>query len=256
MVRTPDSLKDLESGYEGVAEFYDLFTNNDDLPFYIEYAKQQGHPILDVAAGTGRVSLALAEAGFEVHGLERSPSMLSMFRRKAEGSEGACRITIHEGDMTDFQIDIKFPLIIIPSSFGHALTKEKQLSTLNSIMDHLGEGGVFILDTYVGEHLDEHSTFRDRQVSMPDGRVVQRFGEMLVNPEERLMKLTLRFEVLDSNGAVVEERIVHSGTAVIYSAEINNLIQEAGFKIIEEFGDFLKSKFTPESGRRILILTK
>jgi hypothetical protein len=41
MNRTPDSFEDLESGYEGVAEFFDLFASDDDLPFYLEYAKRQ-----------------------------------------------------------------------------------------------------------------------------------------------------------------------------------------------------------------------
>ena len=256
MDRAPDSLDDLESGYEGVAEFYDLFTNNDDLPFYIEYAKKQGSPILDVAAGTGRVSLELAEAGFEVHCIERSPSMLSIFRKKIRGRESSKHITLHEGDMADFQLNVKYPLIIIPSSFGHALTKERQLSTLTCIKDHLIEGGIFILDTYVGERIDEHSSFQDQPVSLSDGRIVQRFGEMSVDPERRLMKLTLRFEVLDAEGAAIEERIVHSGTAVITSLEVDMLIRAAGFEVLAEFGDFEEAPYTPMSSRRILILTK
>jgi len=177
MDRTPDSSEDLEFGYEGVAEFYDLFSSNDDLPFYLEYAKRQGSPILDVAAGTGRVSIALAEGGFAVHSIEKSPSMLSIFREKIVGRKVADLITIHEGDMTSFRLDTLFPLIIIPASFGHALTKEKQVDTLSAIKVHLADGGIFILDLYMGEHLNEYSTFLDGPVSLPKGRgAVRRYG--------------------------------------------------------------------------------
>ncbi|MFW9965889.1 MAG: class I SAM-dependent DNA methyltransferase [Candidatus Thorarchaeota archaeon] len=255
MDRTPDLPKNLELGYEGVAKFYDFFASNDDLPLYLDYAKSQGSPVLDIAAGTGRVSLALAEIGLVVHAVEKSPSMLSIFREKIAEREIARLITIHEGDMTNFSLDNKFPLIIIPSSFGHALTKEQQLSTLLSIKKHLSDDGIFIFDLYVGEHIDNYSTFQDGPVLMPDGREVMRYGEMTLDREKQLMSLTLRFEVHDSSGSVVEAYSAESGTAVINRLDADNLIQDIGFKILEDFGDFHKNPYTPDSYRRILILS-
>lgn len=255
MERTPESFKNIEFGYEGVAEFYDLFASNEDLPLYLEYAKKQGSPILDVAAGTGRVTLALAGAGFVVHALEKSPSMLNIFRRKTAESEAGKLVKIHQGDMTDFRLDTRYPMIIIPASFGHALTEERQISTLRTIKNHLGDDGVFILDLYMGEHIDEYSTFQDGPTSMPDGRVVKRYGEMTINREKQMLNLTLRFEVRDADGRVSEERVVQSGTAVINREKADSLIQNIGFEIVEEFGDFQMSPYTTESSRRILILT-
>ncbi|MFW9802267.1 MAG: class I SAM-dependent methyltransferase [Candidatus Thorarchaeota archaeon] len=255
MERTPDSIKDYECGYEGVAEFYDLFASNVDLRFYLEYAKKQGSPVLDIAAGTGRVAIALAEAGFSVHALEKSPSMLSVFKEKIADHEIADLITIHEADMTNFRLDIKFPLIIIPASFGHALTRAHQLSALHAIKNHLRQDAIFILDLYVGEHLDEHSSFQDGPVTLPDGRVVKRYGEMRVDKKRTRMTLNLRFEIFHDSHTLAEERLVHSGTAVINRDDANSLIQDAGFRIQEEFGDFEKNSFTEESGRRIMILT-
>ena len=256
MDRTPDSFDSFESGYEGVAEFYDLFASNDDLPFYLEYAKMQGSPVLDIAAGTGRVSIALAEAGFVVHALEKSPSMLSVFRAKIAEHEIANLITIHEADMTNFRLDIKFPLIIIPASFGHALTREYQLSTLRAIKNHLKDNAIFILDVYVGEYIDDYSTFQDGPASMPDGRKVRRQGEMRVDRDRNLMTLNLRFEVLDTNGSVAEVHEAKSGASVINTADVDNMIQEVGFKVLEEFSDFHGESHTIESNRRILILSR
>ena len=61
-----DAHSGLRGGYEAAAEFYDLFAKNDDIPFYLDYARRQGSPILDLAAGAGRVSFVLAREGFEV----------------------------------------------------------------------------------------------------------------------------------------------------------------------------------------------
>ncbi|MFO7836951.1 MAG: class I SAM-dependent methyltransferase [Candidatus Thorarchaeota archaeon] len=121
--------------YEGVAEFYDLFADNSDISFYTSYAHETGSPVLDLAAGTLRVAVPLAKEGFRVFALEKSPSMLSIAREKLDrlSKPAESRITLIEGDMTDFGFDIAFSLVIIPASFAHALTTEEQLPTLESI---------------------------------------------------------------------------------------------------------------------------
>jgi predicted RNA methylase len=256
MDRTPDSSEKLESGYEGVAEFYDLFSSNVDLPLYLEYAKIQGSPILDVAAGTGRVSVALAKGGFAVHAIEKSPSMLSVFKEKIAETEISDLITVHEADMTNFRLDTLFPLIIIPASFGHALTRAKQVASLRAIKNHLADEGIFILDLYVGEHLKEYSSFQDGPIPLPKGGgAVKRYGETRIDSERQLMTLSLRFEILLDDGTVAEERVVRSGTAIINMDEATQLIQDTGFVIQNEYGDFNKNPFTMESDRKILILT-
>ncbi|MCK5264515.1 MAG: class I SAM-dependent methyltransferase, partial [Candidatus Thorarchaeota archaeon] len=70
------------SGYEGVGRFYDLFVDNSDIPFFLKYAKKIGSTILDLAAGTGRITFALAEDGYEVVALESSQSMLDVAKQK------------------------------------------------------------------------------------------------------------------------------------------------------------------------------
>ena len=140
----------LRGGYEAAAEFYDLFANNEDIPFYLNYAKQQGSPILDLAAGTGRVTLKLAEAGYVVVALEKSSAMLNVARERllAATDDIQSRVTIIDGDFTEFSIDQTFSLIIIPASFGHALTSNEQLSALNSMHRHLKDDGLLILDLF------------------------------------------------------------------------------------------------------------
>jgi SAM-dependent methyltransferase len=255
---TEETPKDFESGYEGVGEYYDLFADNLDFPFFLDYAMRVGSPILDLAAGTGRVSFALAREGFEVVALERSKSMLAVARKKqqAASKEVAKRVQLIEGTMKDFSLNEKFALILVPNSFGHLLTRDDQLSMLRCVKKHLNPDGLFVLDLYPGEHQYEQARFEDRAAKLPDGRTVTRYGEITSDFEKKLMRVELRYIVRSPDGIMIDEINVVSGAALIFKNEADNLVNTSGFHIVDEFGDFEKNPFTLDSGRRIFILSK
>lgn len=251
-------IEDLESGYEGVGEFYDLFADDSDIPFFLDYARKSGSPILDLAAGTGRVTFALAHEGFEVVALEQSPSMMTEARKKLESSpkDVSDRITLVEGSMTKFSLEQKFPLVIVPNSFGHLLTTEDRLSAIHCVKDHLMDDGLFILDLYPGELQYEHAKFEEPPAKLPDGRTVTRSGVMQSDIPNQLMRVELRYTVRDVDGQVVNEIDVVSGAALIFAREVDLLIRMSSMHIENEFGDFEKNPYTPDSGRRIFVLRK
>ncbi|MHA2395925.1 MAG: class I SAM-dependent methyltransferase [Candidatus Thorarchaeota archaeon] len=251
-------VEDLESGYEGVGEFYDLFADNTDLPFFLEFARKTGSPILDLAAGTGRVAFSLAREGFEVVALEHSSSMIAEARKKIESSpkEVSSRITLVEGSMKEFSLDQRFPLVIVPNSFVHLLTTQDQLSTIHCVKKHLTDDGLFILDLYPGEHQYERATFEDAPATLSDGRTVTRSGVIKSDIPSRLLRVELRYTVTDFDGQVLNVVDVVSGAALIFKEEADHLIQMSGMHVENEFGDFEKNPYTPDSGRRIFILRK
>lgn len=259
MVDNEENLfSNLIPGYEGIGRFYDLFADNSDIPFYLRYAHKTGSPVLELAAGTGRVSFSLAHEGFTVVALENSPSMLKRAREKLkqEPEESAKRITIIEGDMTNFSLHRKFSLIIIPASFGHALTTEAQLSTLHCIHKHLDESGIFILDIFPGALQHQHATFSDTPVQLPDGTTVERHGEIHTDLVKQLMRANLHYIVRDAAKNIIEDHQVVSGAALLFNREVDLLLELAQFEIIEELGSFEGEPYFSESGRRLLILRK
>src|SRR6187401_1868218 len=69
------------SEYVDFAEYYDCdHAVTEDVPFYLQLARQCGSPVLELACGTGRVLIPLARAGFELHGIDISANMLAVGR--------------------------------------------------------------------------------------------------------------------------------------------------------------------------------
>ncbi len=246
------------SGYDGVGRFYDLFADNSDIPFFLKYAKKIGSPILDLAAGTGRITFALAKDGHEVVALESSKSMLLVAQQKLKDASPviANKVILVEGDMTDFNLERKFELVIIPNSIVHAITTEEQLFTLQCIRNHLTDSGVFILDIYPGEMQYEHAEFKENPVSLPGGTTVERHGAIRSDMLSQIMTVNLRYIVRDSEENIIEEMEVVSSAALLYNRDIDNLISRSGFVVVDEFGGFDGQSYSSESGHRILILKK
>ena len=114
--------------YEGAdATFYDYCFQGveGDVQFYIEEARNAESPVLEIGCGTGRILLPIAESGGTVVGLDRSPTMLTILRRKlaSYSAEMQSRVELIEGDMRNFSLGRRFKLVMIPfRAFLHLLT--------------------------------------------------------------------------------------------------------------------------------------
>ena len=122
---------------EQVAEFYartyDVSVPDwpGEIDFYQEMAaevKREGGTVLEIACGTGRVAIRLAQGGVKVVGLDRSPQMLEVARQKSAGLD---HVRWAEGDMRSFELDEAFELVIIPGhSFQNLNTAQDQAACL------------------------------------------------------------------------------------------------------------------------------
>ena len=122
-----------------------------DLPLWRELAARAGGPVLDLGAGTGRVALDLAGRGVEVHALDVDATLLAALRDRAAG----LAVTTHEADARDFDLGLRFPLILAPMQTLQLLGGAAERgSCLRAVKRHLAPGGRFVaalanaLDTY------------------------------------------------------------------------------------------------------------
>ncbi len=88
---------------------YDAFFNRahsqiaGDVAFYEQLARATGGPVLELACGTGRIALPLAERGLDLTGVDASDGMLAIAERKSAALEGAARrrLTLVALDMSE-----------------------------------------------------------------------------------------------------------------------------------------------------------
>jgi len=82
----------------------------EDLALWRELADRTGGPVLDIGAGTGRVTLALAALGLEVVALDSCAPLLTALARRGEGHPVSTTVA----DARDFRLDRRFSLILVP----------------------------------------------------------------------------------------------------------------------------------------------
>ena len=118
-----------------------------DLGFWRAAAERLGDPVLDVGCASGRVSLALAEAGHRVVALDRSPSMLRELVSRARERGLHERITPVAADMRDFRLSDRFGAVLLPmNTFQLMHSREDQLACLRALHSHLSPGGEVIIE--------------------------------------------------------------------------------------------------------------
>ena len=124
---------------------YDVNVNDDaGIAFYTALALEAGDPVLDIACGTGRVSIPIARLGFAVTGLDIVPGMLELARSKS--ADVPARWI--EGDARAFDLGEKFRLIFVTgNAFQLFLTRTDQEAVLEGVRAHLHDEGLFAFET-------------------------------------------------------------------------------------------------------------
>lgn len=146
----------------------------EDLPLWRSLAAEYGDPVLDVGAGTGRVTLDLARAGYRVTALDRDPELLAALNdRLAENRRIApdmCQTVV--ADARDFELgERRFPLVIVPMQTIQLLGgAEGRAAFLRCAHRHLIPGGV--LAVAIAEVLDLYEVVDGMPMPLPDVREV------------------------------------------------------------------------------------
>jgi SAM-dependent methyltransferase len=124
--------------------------DEEDVAFYLSLSRRLApRKVLELGCGTGRITLPLAQLGFEVVGVDNQLEMLQKAeeRRLQAPSEIRERLRFLEGDMRTWAADSDFDLILIPaSSITHVLSLEDQLAVWKTCHDNLRPGGRLLVE--------------------------------------------------------------------------------------------------------------
>lgn len=241
---------DLENLYDPIAEFYDIEHEgmDYDIGFYVQEAKKAGGSVLELAAGTGRVTVELAKAGIEVVAVEISEGMLDVARKKSKGltKEVQKRITWVQGDMREFSFQRKFPYVFIPSrSFQHLQTRAEQERCLSCVSRHLERGGRFALSLFAPSYqrLANKGMFNHLgTIEMPDGGKLSKTERVTHDHVNQIITVEQTLDVADAEGNV-KRKIWTFPMRYLWRFETELLLEKAGLQVETIYGDYQRREF-------------
>ena len=136
---------------EAFAEAYDVWAADmtEDVPFYVELAKETDGPVVELAVGTGRVAIPVARAiGREVIGIDSSPAMLAQ-----AGEAGRGLLDLRLADMRDLRLGEPAALIYCPyRALLHLPTWADRRVVFERVAANLRAGGRFAWNAFAFDH--------------------------------------------------------------------------------------------------------
>ncbi len=155
---------DLYSG-EGT-DFYERLVGTDraEIREVLALARKTDDPILDIAAGGGRLTVPLVRTGREVTAIDLSDDMLSHLRRALPArSTVECVVA----DMRDFSLGRRYGLVIIGATSITLLDRAGRSLLYGSVRRHLAAGGVFAFTVAGGAAAQSLAVSRTQEIGVP-----------------------------------------------------------------------------------------
>ena len=247
------------SDYDAIAPFYDIEHAHfdEDLDMYRNFAELCGGNILELACGSGRLLLPLANSGFTLTGVDTSAAMLDLARAALEKAGVANRCQLVQQDMCTLQLPDKYRLAMIAlGSFGHIITRQQQQQALAAIRRHLSLGATFILDIsnedarYMeqlsGQMLHLGTWQRD------DGVFVTHFLSPASAQTQHLLELTHFYEE-HRQGETARRTVSQTSLYLFERNETELLLEQASFRVKDVYGNYDFGPYQHESPRMIFI---
>jgi len=207
-----------------------------EVAWYLKHARQTGGPILDMPCGTGRLLCRLAEAGFDLTGLDLCDTMVDVARQNAAKltAEAQARVTLVRGDMSRFDLGRTFALIYIAdNSFRELTTRRSELACLRCARRHLKPGGKLLMterrfDPALYPNSRREFGWSEPLTNPATGDVVRRRGDIRLTRGGRWIAGKFIYEITRPDGGKVIEECPIEGP-ILRMENYLALFNEAGF---------------------------
>ncbi|HUG15665.1 MAG TPA: class I SAM-dependent methyltransferase [Thermomicrobiales bacterium] len=228
------------------------------LPFYLDLARETGGPALDLACGTGFLTIPLAESGLEATGVDLSQEMLDHGRSKA----GSLPIRWLHADCRTLDLGEQFRLITLTgNAFQEFRTRADQEGLLGSVRRHLSPGGLFAFETRFprpSELLTPEALAGDWSAETAWRKYENERGQTVaVSTQQRHDALQQTVEyVIHRRWQADGREQVHTERAVlrfVYPREMEALLHYNGLAIRDAYGDWDRRPLDGMSPRMIYV---
>jgi len=233
-----------------------------DVVFYERLARETGGSVLEIACGTGRIALVLAEKGLNITGVDISEGMLTVARRKAAFRPAFVRdrLTLIHQDMSQLNLGRRFGLVFVPArSFQHLLTIELQRKSLEAIYRHLeptSRLALHVFDPRLDLLIDPNITPPGLSGTHPEtGR--RYTGEVLRTQFDHLNQVRRdlwRYTEIGPSGEVLAQDTREMALRWTYRWELYHLLRISGLAVEAEYSDFAYS--APAYGKELILVAR
>lgn len=204
----------------------------------------EGDRVLELACGTGELSVLLSAGGYEVTGVDLSEDMLMMAREKAEAK--GVPIAFYQQDMSTLEgLGMFDAAVLFCDSLNYLSGPDQVLSTFKRVHDHLKSGGLFLFDVHSTYKVDK--LFIDHTFALDDEKVSYIWNSF-AGEEPHSVEHELSFFVRSPDGRYDRFEECHYQRTYI-TRDIEQWLLEAGFEVLKITADFTGQPPGPESER-------
>ena len=257
--------------HDNLEEFYDAANydmqdaSDSGIAFYSALAQESGGPVLEIACGTGRVSIPIARLGFTVTGLDIVPCMIEQARSKSSGLPTRWIV----GDGRTFDLGEEYQLIFLTgNAFQCFLTNADQEALLQRVYAHLSREGLFAFETR--NPLFPHSQTPKGQLFVPlESTEEEQEWPPYINTnghEVRVSRMYLYDHIAQihhyktfrrwAEGESEQARVTRIALRYTFPQELAALLYYNGFEIDRQYGDWGLEPLTDGSPSIISVCRK
>ena len=237
-------------------DIYDgLNKQDEDLKFYLEWIKEkENQKILELCCGTGRLTIPISIAGYNISGVDNNIAMLNMAKHKAKMN--GITIEFFEADIRYLSLKTKYDVIFIPfNSIHHLYRNEDLFLAFECVFKHLNDEGIFLFDCYNPdiEYIvnNEGKTTLMRDYTTEKGRRIVINQNMQYDKKTQINQIKWQYVI---DGKFEPEQSLDM--RMYYPQELDEYVRINGFTIFKKYGDFNSSDFMSNSVHQIFVCKK
>lgn len=250
--------------YRAIAEYYDAENAHQemlrrDVPLLMRHLPRKRQSILELAVGSARAAIPLAQAGHRVVGVDYARDMLAIARRKRDGvGVSDLDLSLVRADILRLNLRQKFDwVVLLFNTFLVFQTLEDQDAVLQTVVRHLKPRGRFWLDIFQ-PNLELLAQAESKDLSpilfhVPElDRTVFRSVSVKRDSAAQVQKVTFHYHWIDRRGVDHRQRVPFALT-FIFPRELRLLLERNGLMIEKIYGDYDRSKLNANSPRMIAL---
>jgi SAM-dependent methyltransferase len=235
--------------YAAVADIYDDFCVFDaDIEFFRNQAAAASGAVLELMAGTGRISIMLLENGANLTAVDRSPAMLKMLAHKISTAPRAHLVC---ADVCELPLANRYDRIFLPfQGFTELVGDEAQRHCLAEATRLLAPGGRFVCTSHNpsarGQTID--GTLRELgRFQNAEGNTLVLLLKTVRSTRPGVVEGTQTIEIFDRGDQLIDTRVIDLEFSLVPPADIVEMARSSGLEPVELFGDYKRSAFEEES---------